>query len=579
MFFYCAAEFFISAWKSLKQNFLNIDAPIALAIVITFARSVYEIVSDTGVGYLDSMSGIVFFMLIGRFFQDKTYQNLSFDRDYTSYFPLGVTVLNEDGTENQIPVSKLKVGQRIKIHSHEIIPADAILFMGKAQIDYSFVTGESLPVEKSIGEIIYAGGKQTAGALELEVIKDVSQSYLTQLWNNDTFEKTKGEKKVSFIHAVSKYFTYALFSIAICSALYWYFHDPAKIWSAVTAILIVACPCALLLSASFTNGNMLRMLQQFGFYAKNANVLERISDIDVVVFDKTGTLTQQQEAQIVYEGTELSEEEKQMVRSVANQSSHPLSKAVVSALHFTSSLLVKNYNEIKGRGILGYVKEHKIQLGSAEFILGRTDQEQADGSKIYVSINTVLKGSFTVKNMYRKNLEEVIDQLKNNYSLAVISGDNEAERITCEKYFGKNAQLLFNQKPQDKLDYVKALQNVGKKVMMIGDGLNDAGALKQSDAGIVIADDVNNFSPACDVILEGKGFDKLNYFIDYCKKEKTIIVSSFIISILYNIVGLFFAVQGNLQPVIAAILMPVSSISIVLFTTGMSSILAHKLKE
>ena len=579
VFFYCAAEFFISAWKSLKQNFLNIDAPIALAIVITFARSVYEIVSDTGVGYLDSMSGIVFFMLIGRFFQDKTYQNLSFDRDYTSYFPLGVTVLNEDGTENQIPVSKLKVGQRIKIHSHEIIPADAILFMGKAQIDYSFVTGESLPVEKSIGEIIYAGGKQTAGALELEVIKDVSQSYLTQLWNNDTFEKTKGEKKVSFIHAVSKYFTYALFSIAICSALYWYFHDPAKIWSAVTAILIVACPCALLLSASFTNGNMLRMLQQFGFYAKNANVLERISDIDVVVFDKTGTLTQQQEAQIVYEGTELSEEEKQMVRSVANQSSHPLSKAVVSALHFTSSLLVKNYNEIKGRGILGYVKEHKIQLGSAEFILGRTDQEQADGSKIYVSINTVLKGSFTVKNMYRKNLEEVIDQLKNNYSLAVISGDNEAERITCEKYFGKNAQLLFNQKPQDKLDYVKALQNVGKKVMMIGDGLNDAGALKQSDAGIVIADDVNNFSPACDVILEGKGFDKLNYFIDYCKKEKTIIVSSFIISILYNIVGLFFAVQGNLQPVIAAILMPVSSISIVLFTTGMSSILAHKLKE
>jgi len=181
VFFYSASEFFISAWKSIKQTFLNIDAPIALAVLITFLRSVYEIISGTGAGYLDSMSGIVFFMLIGRFFQNKTYNTLAFNRDYTSYFPLGVTVIDENRSEQQIPLSELKVGQRIKIYSEEIIPADCILFYGKAKIDYSFVSGEAVPVEKGIGEIIYAGGKQVGGSLELEVVKEVSQSYLTQL--------------------------------------------------------------------------------------------------------------------------------------------------------------------------------------------------------------------------------------------------------------------------------------------------------------------------------------------------------------------------------------------------------------
>ena len=234
VFFYSASEFFVSGYKGLKSRFLNIDAPIALAVLITFGRSLYEILSGSGAGYLDSMSGIVFFMLIGRYFQNKTYQSISFDRDYTSYFPLGVSVLNHDGTETQTSVANIKTGDRIKIHNDEIIPADAILFMGKATIDYSFVTGESLPVEKSIGEIIYAGGKQTSGAIELEVIKEVSQSYLTQLWNNNAFKTKKEDVKVSFIHQVSRYFTYALFTVAIATAAYWIKHEPGKGWNVVT---------------------------------------------------------------------------------------------------------------------------------------------------------------------------------------------------------------------------------------------------------------------------------------------------------------------------------------------------------
>ena len=579
VFFYSASEFFISGYKGLRQKFLNIDAPIALAVLITFGRSVFEILSGTGAGYLDSMSGIVFFMLIGRYFQNRTYQSISFDRDFKSYFPLGVSVISTDGTETQISVSELKVGDRIKIHNDEIVPADAILFFGKATIDYSFVTGESLPVEKSIGEIVYAGGKQTSGAIELEVVKEVSQSYLTQLWNNEAFKENKEEVKVSFIHRISRYFTYALFSVAISAAIYWSINDPSKIWGAVTAVLIVACPCALLLSATFTNGNMIRVLNKYKLYVKNASVIEEMSEIDTIVFDKTGTITEQGKSEISFQGAELSEEQAQLIRSLANQSNHPLSKSIVSFLPFSKRLNIKNYKEFKGFGTSATINEHFVKMGSSDFVLGKDTHQLTSGSRVYVSIDDEFVGYFIVKNSYRQGLEKIVSMLGSQFDLKILSGDNASEEAYLKNIFGNKSEMLFEQKPEDKLNFIKSLQKNNKKVLMIGDGLNDAGALKQSNVGIAISDDTNNFSPACDAVLSGKNFKLLKELINYCRRQKTIVFASFVLSILYNMVGLSIAVQGNMEPVIAAILMPISSISIVLLTTSMSSFYELKIKN
>ncbi len=570
---YSSLPFYQSAWGSLKHKILNIDAPIALAIIMTFGRSVYEIFSNTGSGYFDSMSGIVFFMLIGRVLQEKTYQQLSFERDYTSYFPIAVTVL-KDGNEVATALPDLQTGDTILIHNEELIPVDGLLTRGKALVDYSFVTGESMPVLKEMGELLYAGGKQTGSNIEILVMKEVAQSYLTKLWNKD--EKPKQEK-ISFVNNISRYFTWIVFTIALAGALYWSFHDSTKAWNVVTTILIVACPCALLLSNSFTNGNVLRILGRNKLYLRNAQAIEEIANANHIVFDKTGTLTTTQEQDIIFSGKALKGRTKAEIAALAAQSNHPLSKLLAKHLGRKENIAVTNFNEITGKGIQGIVDNRIISIGSSEFVTGEIINEQ-EGSTLYISIDGNLLGHFIIRNHYRPSLLSQIKKLQKHYKISVLSGDNEGERKTLQQAIGHNAKLFFHQKPHEKLAYIQAQQQLGDKVIMIGDGLNDAGALKQSNAGIAVTESTNNFTPASDGILEADRLHKLSAYLHLAKANKQIVIASFVLSILYNVIGLSFALQGVLSPMVAAILMPSSSISIILITFGASSFYAKYLK-
>ena len=572
---YSALPFYQSSWKSIKHKFLNIDAPIALAIIITFIRSAYEVISGTGGGYFDSMTGIVFFMLAGRILQDKTYRQLSFERDYSSYFPIAISVL-KDNKEVPTALPDIKPGDTLLIHHEELIPADGILTRGKAFIDYSFVTGESLPVLKEMGEIVYAGGKQTEGNIEILVVKEVTQSYLTKLWNRDEFKEQEENKKVSFVNILSRYFTYIVLTIAAATAVYWQINDPSRMWPAVTAIFIIACPCALFLSNTFTNGNVLRILGRNHLYLRNAQTIEEMAGATHIVFDKTGTLTSTQQQDIVYEGLALTAYQLHQVAALADSSNHPLSKALAKHIGKTKEIHVEGFKEITGQGIEGLVNNDLLKLGSYEYITGEVNRQP--GTAVYISFEGELFGYFLFNNHYREAIPSLINELKKEYHLSVLSGDNTAEKDTLQKLLGKKATLLFHQKPEDKLQYIQYLQNQGEKVMMIGDGLNDAGALKQSDIGIAVAEQTNNFTPSSDAIIEAKQLSKLTKFISLCRANRNIVIASFVLSIVYNVIGLFFAVQGTLSPLIAAILMPSSSLSILLLTFGSSSLIARQMK-
>lgn len=576
--FYSGNDYLRSAWQGLMQKTLNIDVPISLGILSLFGRSLYEILSHTGAGYLDSLAGLVFFLLIGRWFQQRTYHNLSFERDYKSYFPIAARLIS-NGQEISVPLHKLMPGDHILIKNQELIPADSILLKGDAKIDYSFVTGESEPVQKQIGEKIYAGGRQTGKSIELTVSRKVSQSYLTQLWNDEAFTKKMESKTSLLADRVGKVFTVIILIIAFSTLAYWFPRDLSTAINAFTAVLIIACPCAIALAIPFIFGNVLRILGQHQFYLKNTSIIEALNNIQAVVFDKTGTITNRLSGEVQFCGPPLTEEEARAVKAVVQASSHPKSCHISQFLsaHDLREIAVEDWQEEVGKGVSAKVDHHKIKIGSMAFMDADLPVLIKKKNGVYLQIDHQIRGYFMIKNNLRAGLEDVLDFFKKQANLSLLSGDNDREASQLYPLFAPDGKLHFQQSPQDKLQFIKRLQKGRGTVLMLGDGLNDAGALKQSDVGIVITENTNNFTPACDAILLGKQFHLLPTFIKFARLSIRLVYLAYGFAFIYNIIGLSFAVQGALSPIVAAILMPLSSISIVLFGIFSSNWLARHL--
>jgi len=569
-FLYSASGYYVAAWKSIKAGLMNIEIPIALGIVVMFVRSTIDIIFDYGQGFFDSMAGLVFFMLLGKLFQQKTYSFLSFERDYKSYFPIAVTKIDTNGNEIPVQVYDIQKGDRLLIRNQELIPVDGILISENAAIDYSFVTGEAVPIEKKSGDKLFAGGKQLGKVIEMEVLFSVSQSYLTQLWSNDIFQKQVDLKYKNITNTISHYFTPALLILAFVSFLYWIFIDVNTAFNVFTAILIVACPCALALTAPFTLGNVLRIMGNRKFYLKNATVIEQLAKVDTLVFDKTGTITTNKKTAITYEGNDLDTNEILILKNALRGSNHPLSRRLYDFLPDCEKVDITEFEEVIGKGIVATVKQNSIKIGSSQFLQHMSENTHKK-TKVHIEINGVYKGSYIFNNQYRVGLEPLFEKLALKYNLVVLSGDNDGEKKILAKMLPPKTTLVFNQKPEQKLAFIEKLQQEGKNVMMVGDGLNDAGALAQSNVGIAISENVNVFSPACDGILDASQFSKIAFFMNYSKNAMKTIYMSFTISLLYNVVGLSFAVSGKLLPIVAAIIMPLSTITIVGFVTIMSN--------
>ncbi len=575
--FYSGSGYLVSAYRGLRSGILNIDVPIALGILVLFLRSTVEIAFDLGQGFFDSLSGLVFFLLLGKFFQQRTYAFLSFERDYRSYFPIAVTRLSPEGHEENIPVYEVEKGDHLLIRSGSLIPADSILLRGNGQIDYSFVTGEAREVHKESGDRLYAGGKQLDGAIEIEVIKPVSQSYLTELWSDSAFSKAPKTTFRNLTDRIGKRFTLAVLAIAFTSAAAWLWIDPSRALNVLTAVLIIACPCAIALAAPFTLGNLLRIFGRKGFYVKDTETLERMALLDTAIFDKTGTISSGRENQIRYTGIELTPAEASVLKNTLRASGHPLSQALYRELAPYNIVPLDDFEEHLGEGLEGRVADQHIRVGSSRFVRGSAPEE-ALGSEVHISSNDTYKGRFTIHNSYRKGAGPLFERLEKDYDLAVLSGDNESERESLGELLPPLTPMYFNQKPHEKLEFVRGLQREGKQILMVGDGLNDAGALAQSEVGIAVSEDAHLFTPACDGILDSRQFSKLDGFLRTTRKAMKVIYLSFAFSLCYNLIGLYFAVTGQLEPVIAAILMPLSSISIVAFTTAATNWIGRKIE-
>ena len=572
---YSGFGYFQSAWQGLKKGMLNIDLPIALGMVVLFGRSLFEIITGFGHGYLDSLTGLVFFLLLGRFFQQKTYDELSFERDFRSFFPLGITRM-QGKEEAEVAIHKLEPGDTILVRNEEVIPADAILNSDKCLIDYSFVTGESNPQEHFRGDILYAGGKILGTAVQMEVIKRVSQGYLTKLWNHDSFAKKHEDRFKSVTDQIAQYFTPAVISLAIGGLAYWYPKQPELAFQVFAAVLIIACPCALALSAPFTFGNAIRILGRNRFFVKNSVVVDKLSQVDELVFDKTGTLTSAEPNSIDFDGIRWDLEEQALVKAACRNSTHPLSRQIALALPGDLSNEVQLFDEIKGRGIVAIIDGRRVKVGNAALVGMRSTTDDL-GSTVFVQIDEQVLGYIRFQNNYRPAMKESLRALSRGFKMSLLSGDSDQEAGVLRPLFGERADLLFRQSPSDKLEYIRRRQTAGARmVMMVGDGLNDAGALQQAAIGVAVSEQAGQFTPASDAIIDGAQVPKMHQFLAFAKDSRKVIFANLSLSLLYNVVGLSFAMTGQLTPVVSAILMPISSISVVVSATILTNYYARK---
>ncbi len=553
MVFYSGWGYLESAWKGVKSKHLNMDVPIALGFLALFFRSSYEVFAQAGTGYFDSLAGLIFFLLIGKWVQERTYQKIAFDRDYKSYFPIWANkIIN--GLEVPTGLNQLAEEDEILIRNEEMIPADGVLIEGEGIIDYSFVTGESEPISIKKGEQVFAGGHQQGAAIKVRLETAVSQSYLTSLWNDDAFTKEQDRPASDLSDTVGRRFTYVILFVAFMTLFYWLSIDKSIAFYAFSSVLIVACPCAISLSIPFTLGNILSRLGKNKIYLKNTLVIEDLAQVNHIVFDKTGTLTQK--GLLFSERKQLTDRQERLLKTLVLQSNHPISQLLQKEIIAEPFDNILNYMEIPGQGISGKVEGQLVEVKVGAFEGKKTGTNILIEGKIIASFTTVDKLREGVKDLFR-NLGE-------NYKLSLISGDNDAAKTVMSDLFGRSSNLFFNQKPTDKLAFISQLKNSGDRVLMVGDGLNDAGALKIADVGLVLSEDGNNFTPASDMILSVDLLSKINDILNLSKQAIRIIYKGYFFALIYNVIGLTFAVIGHLSPVIAAILMPMSSITVVL---------------
>ncbi len=565
---YSASDFFRSAWQSLRARAITLDVPVALGLAVLFTRSVVDIATGVGEGYLDSFAGLVFFLLIGRLFQQVTFDRIAFDRTVRSFLPLSVRVAGPDGLTPR-RLEDVEPGQVLLVRPGEVVPADATLIDARGgRIDYAFVTGEAEAVTIAAGALVSAGGRVAGHAVHVRVVRPVSQSRLADLWQHPAFDQHPPHWLSTIAARFGHWFTVGAIALAALGFAAWW-PDAHMAANVATAVLIIACPCALTLAAPITLGTALGRLGMAGCYLREGAVALDMSRIDTIAFDKTGTLTAARgDAGVECHG--LSDEDWARVRRLAAESVHPVSRALAGRAPLRGR--VSDVRVVTGEGITGVVDSRAVAIGTPAFVASEAQVavEGVDG-RTYAAVDGRV-GSVRLATPVRPGVLDAVASLAAGHAVWLLSGDGPADQHTWQPAFGE--RLRFRLSPDDKLTAVRERQRDGGRVLMVGDGLNDAGALAAADVGMAVSDDTACLVPACDAVIRGDQVACLPEFLRYARRARQVIVLCFAVSVLYNVLGIGFALSGHLTPLVTAILMPVSSLTVVGLSVGLMRIAA-----
>ncbi|MBI9032933.1 MAG: copper-translocating P-type ATPase [Bacteroidales bacterium] len=584
--------FYVRAWQKAKHRTANMDTLIALGTGSALLFSIFNtlfpfVLLNQGIEphvYYEAAAIIVSFILLGKYFEEKAKVKTS--DSIKKLMELGVKTARiiQAGKEIEIPVDQLLKGDVVIIKPGEKVPVDGIVIDGNSYVDESMITGEAVAVAKKQGDMLIGATVNKNGSFLMRAERVGSETMLAQIIK--LVQQAQGSKAPAqkLADKIATIFVPIVISIAIISAFVWYVFGPSPqlTYSFVTlvSVLIIACPCALGLATPTAIMVGLGKAAEKGILIKDAQSLEIFHNINAIILDKTGTLTKGQPTVVKGWYSDLYKDRDflyQLMFSAENKSGHPLAEAIVNFLPAEiKPLELDHFESITGKGLQFRFQNHDYYMGSADMMKDLnisipSDLHRLQATEVFVSDGTTLIAAFYIEDEIKENAKEVIFELsKSGVEVHMLTGDNET---TASAVAGKLGIIKYKSQvlPEDKLNYIKVLQENGKLVAMVGDGINDSPALAQADIGVAMGTGTDIAIESAQITLLKGDIHKLNTAYKLSHETVKTIRQNLFWAFIYNIIGIpvaagvLFPFTGFLlNPMIAGVAMSFSSVSVVM---------------
>lgn len=562
---YAGQPFFRSAWRALAARSLNMDVPISLAVLLASAMSLYQTAHNAEHAYFDASITLLFFLLIGRYLDLRARAKArSAATHLLSLQAHAATVVADDGTRLALRLAAIQPGMTVFVAAGDRIPVDGIVTGGTSEIDTALLTGETMPKLATPQSQVFAGTLNLTAPLTVTASAVADGTLLSEIVRLMELAEQGRAKYVRLADRVAQFYAPAVHLLSAATFLGWLAFTDAG-WQpalmAAIAVLIITCPCALGLAVPVVQVVASGRLLKAGVLVKAADALERLADADTVVFDKTGTLTLGQPALV---GGRYGAGDLDLAAALAAHSRHPLSQALVRAAGKGDAITIDDVQEVAGRGIEGTWAGDRVRLGSRDWCGISAADSAPDGTEIWLMRSGQVPACFRFRDSLRDDAVAVIGTLKGmGLQIELLSGDTPAAVAPVANALGIEA-WRGGCLPGDKTQRLQELAAEGRRVLMVGDGLNDAPSLVAAYVSMSPAGAADVSQTAADLIFQGRTLAPVATALNVARSSTRLVKQNFGLAFLYNTIAVPLAMLGMATPLIAAIAMSSSSLIVTL---------------
>ncbi|HVV39657.1 MAG TPA: heavy metal translocating P-type ATPase [Nitrobacter sp.] len=564
---YSGRIFFRSAWSVLRHGHTNMDVPISIGVCLAFGLSLYETFHHGPHAYFDASVSLLFFLLIGR-----TLDHLMRERARAAVTGLarlaarGALVQRADGTCDYLPVGEVVPGMTILLAAGERVPVDATVVGGQSDIDRSLLSGESAPVPVHEGAQLQAGTLNLTGPLTLEATAAANDSFLAEMMRLVEAAESGRSSYRRIADRAARLYAPLVHSAALLTCLGWWMAtgDLHRAITIAIAVLIITCPCALGLAVPMVQAVAARRLFEQGILLRDGGALERLADIGSVVFDKTGTLTLGQPR--LLNADAIDPAALRIAAAMAAHSRHPYSRALAAAGKAIDlpAPAIDGISEHPGSGMEARIGSHVYRLGRAAWALPSATASSTDAhsASVVLTRDGHLLAGFAFEDRLRDGAHEAVaDLARHGLTVEVLSGDRDAAVRNLAE--GLDVRYLAEASPAGKVERIKAIESSGRKVLMVGDGLNDTPALAAAHASMAPASAADVGRNAADLVFLHESLRAVPRAVEIARAAARLVQQNLGLAIIYNVVAVPVAVLGYVTPLLAAVAMSSSSIVVI----------------